>query len=272
MKQGKIKKSITLFDLHSLLGIQLLRGPRDFIPRHATGALSSHPSPLLHRATGVPPPTLHCYSSAIRLWRSTVWRRAWEGKSQSEGRDEMRCDWLARGGKEGMMQIQYAHPIRNRQMRWPCCHGNAPSAVEYWVWLCWCECYKILNRVWSQTTWRSLVWNVQLPLCLLHTNILLLLARFCHFSSKILVFCRCSFLVETNRAKKQNKLVSYGSRLAKYSPGFFDLSCHFWEAPSGSNRKLINYGQLFFFLIQGLAVKDICVQLSFFLFSSVAVS
>lgn len=162
MKKGKIKKSITLFGFHSLLqelvsnGLQLLQGHRDFIPRHATGVLSC-------TELQVSPP-LHCYSSAIHLWRSTVWRRAWEEKSQSEGRDEMRCDWLACGGKERMMQIEYAHPIRNQQMRWPCCHGNAPSAVEHWVWLCWCECYKILNWVWSQITWHSLLWNVQLPL------------------------------------------------------------------------------------------------------------
>lgn len=164
------------------------------------------------------PPPLHCYSSAIRLWRSTVWRRAWEGKSQSEGRDEMRCDWLACGGKEGMMQIQYAHPIRHRQMRWPCCHGNTPSAVEYWVWLCWCECYKILSRIWSQTTWRSLVWKVQLPLCLLHTNILLL-APFCHFGRKILVFlcsvtmivrhrcCRCFCRNQQGQKAEQTRLL-----------------------------------------------------------------
>lgn len=128
------------------------------IPRHATGVLSSQRSPLLHRATGVLSSSpRHCYSSVICLWRSTVWRRAREEKSQSEGRDEMRCDWLARGGKEGMMQIEYARPIRNRQMRWPCCYGNTPSAEEYWVWLCWCECYKIFNWVWSQTTWHTLL-------------------------------------------------------------------------------------------------------------------
>lgn len=123
----------------------------------------SHPSSILHRATGdlfffLP---LHCYSSPIRLWRSTVWRRAWEEKSQSEGRDEMRCDGLACGGKEGTMQIKYASPIRNQQTRWPCCYGNTPSAVEYWAWLCWCKCYKVLNRVWSQTIWHRLVWNVR---------------------------------------------------------------------------------------------------------------
>lgn len=156
MKKGrKIHKPLNLWSPFSTKGIIFKwtwhpapLGHWDFIPSHATGARSLfHPSPIVRGATGdlfffffFPP--LHCYSSAICLWRSTVWRRAWEEKSQSDGRDEMRCDGLACRGKEGTMQIKYARPIRNRQMRWPCCYGNTPSAVEYWVWL-WYKCYKI---------------------------------------------------------------------------------------------------------------------------------
>lgn len=36
-------------------------------------------------------------------------------------------DWLV--GEGG--QTIYAYPIRNQEMRGPCCYGNTPAAVEY---------------------------------------------------------------------------------------------------------------------------------------------
>lgn len=162
-KARKIHKALHLWSPFSTKGIIFKwtwhpapLGPLRFYSQPCNRcALSSIPPLSCTELQVIVPPPLHCYSSAIHLWRSAVWRRAWEEKSQSEGRDEMRCDGLARGGKEGMMQIKYARPIRKRQMRWPCCYGNPLSAVEYWVWLCWCKSYKVLNQVWSQTTWQA---------------------------------------------------------------------------------------------------------------------
>lgn len=147
-----------------------------------------HPSPILRGSY-----RWYFFSFCIVIHRPPACEgQQYEGghkknKSQSEGRDEMRCDGLVCRGKEGTMQIKYARPVRNRQMRWPCCYGNTPSAVENWVWLCWRKCYKVLNQVWSQTTWHWLLWSV---CCFSYrcacSTLVFLLAPFYHFGSKTL--------------------------------------------------------------------------------------
>lgn len=83
-------------------GIQLLRGHRDFIPSHATGALSLPSLPYLCTELQV---ISHHPHPCIVIHRPSVcegqqYERGHEReKSQSEGRDEMRCDGLACRGE-----------------------------------------------------------------------------------------------------------------------------------------------------------------------------
>lgn len=93
-----------------------------------------HPSPIFAQSyrwspTTPTPALLFIGHPSVKV-NST--KEGTRGKKANQ-RGEMRwgvMDWLAEG-KEGTRQIKYARPIRNRQMRWPCCYGNTPSAAEY---------------------------------------------------------------------------------------------------------------------------------------------
>ncbi len=44
----------------------------------------------------------HCHSAVSRVWRSILWRRAWEEQTNQRGEMRRKCDWLAWGGGVGV--------------------------------------------------------------------------------------------------------------------------------------------------------------------------
>lgn len=43
----------------------------------------------------------YCHSAVSRIWRSILWRRAWEEQTNQRGEMRRKCDWLACGGRGG---------------------------------------------------------------------------------------------------------------------------------------------------------------------------
>lgn len=78
----------------------------------------------------------HCHSAVSRVWRSILWRRAWE-KQANQRREMRRKEWLTGLEVGGMLEVvggykrKYACSIRNQEMKAPCCYGNTPAVVEY---------------------------------------------------------------------------------------------------------------------------------------------
>lgn len=93
----------------SWAGFKRLLGLHGLVLSHATGVLSvpfflslslSLTVFLMHqqRYRWFSP---HCHSAVSRIWRSILWRRAWEEQTNQRGEMRRKCDWLACGGRGG---------------------------------------------------------------------------------------------------------------------------------------------------------------------------
>lgn len=85
----------------------------------------------------------HCHSAVSCIWRSILWRRAWEEQTNQKGEMRRKCDWLAcRGGGTNDICIPNKESGDERALllRQHTCRGGIL------LWLHWNEGYRVLGQ------------------------------------------------------------------------------------------------------------------------------